>query len=193
MEFLTSFSLEIVVAVVLILTIVLSAFRNQNKVIRNTICLLFAFAIVGIPLYFNYRNITTIIIGFFNQYIFPYTANGFQLDTVEFNGLLTMVLIFAGVFILYGILVGLCVLIGGTDKRKYHNRPDYTTPHVPEVGVIFGIIKALVFIYAICIFYCFLTKAFAIDTSNSWLINLFKQFDPIAEKFQSLIEEVLGV
>ena len=192
-EFLTSFSLEFAVVIVMILAIVLSAFRNQRKVLRNTICLVVAFAIVGVPLFFNYLKLVDRLVGLLKEYVFPYTANGFQIDTVEFNTLLSIIVILAIAFAIYGILVALCVLIGGTDKRKFRNNPEYETTHRYGWGIFFGIIKGLMFAYLLCILYSFVASAFGIDTSSGLLINLFNKFDPIVDKFKTLITGVLGV
>ena len=120
MEFLKLIRLEVIAAIVFVFVVIYCTLRNQKKVWRNLLCLIFAIAIVGVPLYFDLGGIFSKCIAFLNTKIFSAFLGFVKLEaTAELLQLCDCVAVFAAIGLVELLLVGICALIGGSDRRKF--------------------------------------------------------------------------
>ena len=182
---------DVVLVVVALVTVLLSAFRNQRNVGRNMVALIVALVVVGLPVVYDYAGLFTKLIENLNAHVFPtidkYVSTS---NTTGFHQLLVLLVVIIAVAILNGIIVGVARLIGVSDRDKYRKYPDYATRHMFIAGAIFGLVKALVFVYLLCIVYAFVVDYSAIDSSKEIIYDFFKSFDPVVKKIKTVIETV---
>ncbi len=193
-EWLNFVRFDIIFALIAITIIVTHAFTNQRKSCRNLVCLIFAAAIVGVPLIFDYADIFTKSISFAKTTVFPIIDGFIKVSSpLLLHKMLIVIALICAVYVVEGILILLCKLIGGTDKRKYRKYPAYATPHRPVWGVIVGIIKCAAVVYVLYIILVFVGDYVGLDISKEYVVKVFRMFDPIVGKIKAILDKVLGV
>lgn len=195
-EYLGFMRFDVIFAIVAVVTIILSAFRNQRIVFRNFICLVLAVAIVFVPVAMDFSQIGTKIIGIIATKIIPYANQYINVaaigTTAQFNKLLVVALLIVAAAIIYFILVAICALIGGSDKKKAKKKTDYATKHRPIWGIIVGILKAAVYCYVLFILFTYIKDFMALDFSKEIVYKAIQGFDPVLEKIKTVINGVMG-
>ena len=172
--------------------IISSALRNQRLVARNLVCLIFAVAIVGLPIVFDYANVSTLLVGILDKYVLGYAETIIKVgETAAVHNFLVVVIIMLLVLIVHGILVGLCKLIGGADKKKMRKQSSYVTSHRPFWGVVCGIVKSAVVIYLVFILVSFAAEVAGVDLSKDYSIEFLRQIDPVVGKIKELLGGLL--
>ena len=119
MNLFTFIRFDILAVLTALFVVAISTVKNQRKVWRRAICLLFAIAITFVVIYFNFANIFTI----FATYVAAFTLFVCNLlhftFTKEFSTFVIFLAILLVVYLLYLLLNGIVLLFGGSEKRKY--------------------------------------------------------------------------
>lgn len=185
---------DVIFAIIALTIIISSAIGNQRKSCRNMVCLIFALVIVGVPLLFDYANIFTIVIQFIDGSVFPIIDRVIPVGSpLLLHKLLIVIALIVAVVILDLILIGICKLIGGSDKRKYRKYPAYASMHRPFWGVIVGIIKSAVVVYVMYIVLVFVADYVYLDITKEYVVQIAQKFDPIIGMIRAVLDRVLGV
>ena len=183
---------DVIFVLIALSIIISSALRNQRLVARNLVCLIFAVAIVGLPVIFDYANVSTLLVGILDKYALGYAEVIFKVgDPVALRYFLVVVVFIVLVLIVHGILVGLCKLIGGADKKKMRKQSSYVTSHKPVWGIICGIVKSVVVIYLLFIVISFAAEVVNIDLSKDYSIEFLRSIDPVVGKIKELLGGLL--
>lgn len=192
MEFLKFIRLDVISALILVFILIRSGLKNQKRVWRNLVCLIFATAIIMVPLYFDVGGIFGVAFSFLNTNVWPVIGNALHITkTTEFISLMNVVVIFLAIGLIELILVGICAMIGGSDRRKYKKYPSYATIHRPLSGIIAGIFRAAIVIYLLFIIWGFIFDFIGV-TPVDYVSDLLKTFDPIVDVVKNLVKTGIG-
>lgn len=187
MEFFNIVRLEVIAAIVFLFVVIFCTLRNQKRVWRNLLCFIFAIAIVGVPLYFDLGGVFTKCLTFLNAGVFKTMLGLVKVEaTAELIQLLDLLAVFVAIGLVELLLVGICALIGGSDRRKFAKYPSYATIFRPIGGFIGGLIRGAIVVCGLYVLWTFVSKASGIDVSTDHLVNLLKGFDFITEKITAL-------